>query len=168
MLDFSFLRGRPSIEALNLADCDLEEVPPSLQAALALRTVVLAKNRLRSVPEWFSGLKALQRVTFYRNELTTLGPGLSGLSDLRLLNLGATYVMFRDDDLQDLPRLKVIGLRLLGLHEPPAAVLRLPGLRYVDVSKNPLALTSTGQRRGITLGQGMPTWRWDEAEEGSR
>jgi hypothetical protein len=164
-LDLSFMERTSSIEALNLADCDLEDVPPSLQAVPELRTLVIAKNRLRSVPGWFSGLRPLQRVTFYRNELTTLGPGLSGLLNLHLLNIGATFVMFANEDLHSLDGLETLGLRLLGLHELPAAVLRLPNLRHVDVSKNPLRAAGSAERHGITLGQGMPAWRWDDLEK---
>jgi hypothetical protein len=59
-------------------------------------------------------------------------------------------------------------LRLLGLHELPAAVRRLPNLRHVDISKNPLTVADDAEPGGVTLGQGMPAWRWDDLEEGRR
>jgi Leucine-rich repeat (LRR) protein len=161
--DASFLEHAPGVEALNMADCDLQEVPTGLQGLPSLQTLIIAKNRLRRVPDWFSGLRTLRRLTVYRNQLSSLGSALSGFPQLRLLNLGANVLGFSGDELQDLPRLEAVGLRLLGLHEVPGAVLRLPSLRHVDVSKNPITIPSGAGVAGITFAQRMPAWRWDDA-----
>jgi Leucine-rich repeat (LRR) protein len=161
--DASFLEHTPGIEALNVADCDLEGVPAGVQALPQLRTLVMAKNRMRRLPDWFSGLRTLRRVTVYRNQLPAVGSAVSGLPELRLLNLGANVLTFSHDELQDLPRLEALGLRLLGLRELPEAILRLPSLRHVDVSKNPITIPPGSGPLGIRFAQGMPAWRWDEA-----
>ena len=139
--DARFLEHTQGIEALNVADCDLEGVPAGVEALPQISTLVMAKNRIRRLPDWFSGLRTLRRVTVYRNQLPALGSAVSGLPELRLLNLGANVLTFSYDELQGLPRLEALGLRLLGLRELPEAVLRLPSLRHVDVSKNPITIS---------------------------
>ena len=155
----AFLADQEAVAFVNLADCDLAEVPDVLSSLPRLHTLVLGKNRLVSIPGWFGRLRSLRRVTTYRNMLTEIR-GLAGLPNLELLNIGASPLRLTDGDLHDLPGLEVLGLRLLGLDRIPASVWRLPRLRLVDVSKNPVAVSPPSHPR-VRFVERMPTWAWD-------
>ena len=158
--NLEFLRGAEAVAFLNLADCDLAEVPEVLATLPRLHTLVLGKNRITSIPGWCSELRSLRRFSTYRNMLTEV-PGLSHLPRLELLNVGASPLPLGADDLSDLPALELLGLRLIGLEEVPPTMWQLPALRQVDLSKNPLPpVTTNGER--FRFVDRLPSWAWDE------
>uniref|UniRef100_A0A8C7CIE1 Leucine rich repeat neuronal 2 n=1 Tax=Oncorhynchus kisutch TaxID=8019 RepID=A0A8C7CIE1_ONCKI len=120
----------PSLLSLHLEENQLWFLPPASFSSLpALQELFLSHNRLFYLaPGAFSGLGLLLRLHLNNNHLTSIEPRwFTDLGSLHSLVLG--------------------GMGLKGLTE--RALEGIPGLKFLDLNKNPLSVVQTGDFRDL-------------------
>lgn len=119
-LEILDLRGNPgirleevhkiaSLKKLNLAACELYNVPYKIEDLFNLKTLLLHKNRIEKISTVKFPL-GLKRLSLYRNQIETCYLDLSKNEMLREINLGANPFEFMIVDISD--ELNSLSLRL--------------------------------------------------------
>lgn len=126
----------PSLRYLDLSDCWMTSVPPSILSLshlqhlslvgfrskympdsifdlLQLRVLDLSYSFIVSLPESLGRLKSLRRLLLKRcNDLYYIPPTIGDLSSLEELNLRSTSIVYLPESIQNLSRLKNLNLRM--------------------------------------------------------
>lgn len=123
-----------SVTVLDLNDCGLQSLLPSISAMSNLVRLRLHSNNLKTLPSTIGDLHYLDRLSVYGNNLETLPRSFSNLQRLKILRLGGNKLVYRS--------LAVIrhmsGLEQLYLRENneltaiPREVLLLKNLSVLD------------------------------------
>ncbi|XP_033032662.1 malignant fibrous histiocytoma-amplified sequence 1 isoform X1 [Trachypithecus francoisi] len=152
------------IEALNLGNNGLEEVPEGLGSALgSLRVLVLRRNRFARLPpavaelghhlteldvshnrltalgaEVVSALRELRKLNLSHNQLPALPAQLGALAHLEELDVSFNRLTHLPDSLSCLSRLRTLDVDHNQLTAFPRQLLQLAALEELDVSSNRL------------------------------
>ncbi|XP_050657840.1 malignant fibrous histiocytoma-amplified sequence 1 isoform X1 [Macaca thibetana thibetana] len=152
------------IEALNLGNNGLEEVPEGLGSALgSLRVLVLRRNRFARLPpavaelghhlteldvshnrltalgaEVVSALRELRKLNLSHNQLPALPAQLGALAHLEELDVSFNRLTHLPDSLSCLSRLRTLDVDHNQLTAFPRQLLQLVALEELDVSSNRL------------------------------
>uniref|UniRef100_A0A5F8A3K0 Multifunctional ROCO family signaling regulator 1 n=1 Tax=Macaca mulatta TaxID=9544 RepID=A0A5F8A3K0_MACMU len=152
------------IEALNLGNNGLEEVPEGLGSALgSLRVLVLRRNRFARLPpavaelghhlteldvshnrltalgaEVVSALRELRKLNLSHNQLPALPAQLGALAQLEELDVSFNRLTHLPDSLSCLSRLRTLDVDHNQLTAFPRQLLQLVALEELDVSSNRL------------------------------
>ncbi|XP_074487425.1 leucine-rich repeat neuronal protein 2 [Sebastes fasciatus] len=168
----------PSLLSLHLEENHLSHLPEASFSSLpALQELFLSHNNLHSIaPGAFIGLDSLLRLHINNNRLTTVDPRwFRALPRLEVLMLGGNPVEALPERgfvaLISLRSLVLGGMGLRGLAEkalegleeleslsfydnlltkvPTQALMRVPGLKFLDLNKNRIKLIETGDFRDM-------------------
>nr|XP_023699507.1 leucine-rich repeat neuronal protein 2-like [Paramormyrops kingsleyae] len=101
----------------------------------ALLSLHMEENQLHHIPDSaFSGLPNLQELYLNHNQLRTISPGaFMGLGNLLRLHLNSNH------------------LRMIDRHWFHALPQTLPGLKFLDLNKNPIQLVQKGDFKDMLL-----------------
>lgn len=166
--DLSGHEGFSHVSEMTLSHMQLGDLPTGfLQSFGSLLTLNLDSNRLTVVPQALSTLPHLRELTLSRNELHIDAAGLALLGQmrqLRMLDLSENPLGMFGLALDQMPRLRQLGLRNVGLTEVPRHLALGVSLDYVDLRDNqitalPLSLRNrAGQwrRRLALVGNPLP------------
>jgi len=134
LLNWDILYGLPKLKSLNLAACNLLDIPESIRSSKSLKTLHLYKNHLSHLPEWLSELNNLEYLMLYRNKLTEIPEVLSHCRSIKGLNIGANNINEIPNKMIQLENIEVLGLRLLPLKKFPIILQNFNSLKKVDLS----------------------------------
>lgn len=132
--DFRFLNYLESIENINLAAMNLEEIPPQIWSLKSLKKLYAYKNKVRTIPNEINQLVSLEKLSLYRNKISVL-PELP--SSLKVLNVGGNPI----EKIEAHQQLNQLSVRYCGLTQLPFNLDDFPMLKRVDISKNELQAT---------------------------
>ncbi|MFK7759460.1 MAG: leucine-rich repeat domain-containing protein [Phycisphaerales bacterium] len=157
--NFECLNSLPNLRSLNIAACNLSQLPEQIVSLQSLHTMIAAKNRLSTIPEWISSIPTLRRITLYRNQLSRLDTGLTQLQDLRILNIGASPVSNINAVADAFQELQGLGICMTSLTDLPDELFSLPKIQRIDISKNPqLSCTHLPKQHLSKLANSMLDW----------
>lgn len=127
------------VEALNLGNNSLQELPDGLGATLNhLRVLVLRRNKFSTVPLVVFELRQLVELDMSHNGLRTLSEGLRQLRGLKKLCISHNKVQNLPAQIGGLQSLEELDISFNDLHDLPASFSNLSKLRTLDADHNKL------------------------------
>ena len=129
----------PALKTLILAGNKLASVPLDWGELSNLRTLILNFNRLRDFPLMVGGYPQLEELGLWSNELTSVPRELGGLANLRILDLDENRLTSLPAELGRLANLEHLWLASNELTSVPAELARLVSLSFLDLSSNEFA-----------------------------
>ncbi|XDV51669.1 hypothetical protein PO909_020510 [Leuciscus waleckii] len=150
----SVYREAPTVDCNDLL---LIQLPTSLPQET--QTLRMEENQLRHLPEAaFFGLPSLQELYLNHNRLRSISPGaFKGLDKLIRLHLNSNRLVvsmgLREvseralEGLQNLESISFYDNHLIKV--PKEALQKLPGLKFLDLNKNPIQLVQRGDFRNM-------------------
>lgn len=138
-----------NLKSLSLMSCGLNYIPDTLGDLNNLEYLNLSNNKISVFPESLSNLKKLKELNITNNSIEILPNFVSNLENLETLGIGfyesnikATNKFNLIDDIKNLSNLNVIRLFNSNISEFPKILLKIKGLRYVDIRGNKLEKSS--------------------------
>jgi len=126
------------VTSVNLADCDLAEIPDSVLKLTALEDIELSWNKLTDVSK-LGSLPQLSSINCTGNPLVALPTTLKQLHDLEVLTVCQTSLFVVQDEVSTLPKLRELSLfsnKLTSL--APLCLAQATSLTELNVSVNKL------------------------------
>jgi Leucine-rich repeat (LRR) protein len=134
---FKVLAGFEHLEELDLAYCQLEQIPAILAGLSGLHSLRLQGNRLTAIPEaLFSAWEKMEVLDLSQNRFETIPHGIVALPHLRSLNLSYNKLTALPNDLDSMHQLRILDLSNNRLTGFPDTLLRLPQLEMLNLSHN--------------------------------
>ncbi len=119
--------AREEWEELDLAGCDLKELPPTIAKLKKLKKLILCSK--------FGEHKLLY------NQLTSLPTEISELTNLEVLDLTSNQISHFPVEITALPNLLSLRLGINKIKEIPEEITQLTNLQSLDLSHNQIAST---------------------------
>ncbi|MFA6159289.1 MAG: leucine-rich repeat domain-containing protein [Candidatus Paceibacterota bacterium] len=126
------------ITRLDLRDCLLTGVPPSIGQLSSLVWLDLDHNQLTSLPPEIGLLSSLLELWLSHNQLTSLPPEIGHLSSLRVLWLSHNQLTSLPPEIGHLSSLQWLNLTNSQLTSLPPEVSQLTSLQMLDLNGNQL------------------------------
>jgi len=149
------LKALPKLEVLDLAECNLKELPADVCALATLQDLYLARNpldklppelaqlghlrylnldgaRLAAVPDVVAKLPSLKWLRLSENQLTDLPPALAALKDLRRLYVRRNKLAAVPEVVKEWPLVEDLAFDQNSIEDVPQWLTALPKLRNVS------------------------------------
>lgn len=146
------------LQMVSFKDNGMKRVhPDALQPQL--RWLILTGNAIETIPETIGRCSKLQKLMLSGNALKVLPESIDKLTSLELIRLACNdlqEVRMMDDRRVLIVGTSIICMIILYSHivsflQPPMKLLRLPGLRWVALSRNPFLEDVISKRNPETL-----------------
>jgi len=148
------------IIGLGLPNCELKELPTSIENLKSLKLLNLSNNKLMKFPKLICRLSSIQILNLSSNRLKEIPNEISNLKHLEKLNLSFNELKELPDSIGELLLLQSINLDNNHLNNLPESIINLVGIKDFSLSDNELpadladkfmdmALKATGKRFGF-------------------
>ncbi|CAI5515430.1 unnamed protein product [Closterium sp. Naga37s-1] len=124
--------------ALDLSDCGLTAIPPTVLHLSELSNLSLAGNQIKSIPPEIASLSKLRRLGLAGNRLQRLPPEIGHLTQLEGLWLHGNLLQELPDEIGHLTALRFLALAGNQLTRLPHTLGRLTALQVLSVAGNQL------------------------------
>ena len=129
-------QNHPYIKSLQIAECQLKELPSSIGDLKNLITLWLFQNQLQHLPERIGQLSSLMTLSINNNNLTNLPKSIKNLKDLSWLYVQNNRLTSLSDSIGDLSSLFAIQLNNNQLTVIPKSIGKLKHLIRLDIFNN--------------------------------
>jgi len=131
------------VEILEIAKCNLEKIPPSLEELEGLMFLSLPYNNIRKFNPELASCEALERIVLDWNQIATIDPGIfsdTTFQRLEVITLSHNRLTFLPNDF---PRtagkaIRYVDLSYNQLTTVPTALMQASDLRELNLSHNRL------------------------------
>jgi Leucine rich repeat len=125
-----------TLKLIQLVDCDITEIPASINNLVELETLSLPGNNIQVLPN-INNLVKLREIVLMENQLGGL-PDLSILPNLEILDVGSNQLM-TFQDISNFPSLRELNLEFNEIsHFPPIRSTIQSPLNDINLSNNEL------------------------------
>ncbi|MBN3295878.1 leucine-rich repeat-containing protein 18 [Amia ocellicauda] len=128
------------VDELDLSRNMLKKIPDYIDKFQNLRWLDFHSNKIEHLPDTIGQLKNLYYLNLCNNKLTStnLPVEIGQLKNLRILNLGMNYIECLPSSIAALKELQELGLFDNSLTGLPEIIVKLPKLKKVNTTRNPL------------------------------
>ena len=130
--------AKDQISTLNLADNNIEVLPPEIAQLTNLTVLSLRNNQLSTLPPEFAQLTNLTGLSLSDNQLSTLPPEIAQLTNLTRLFLHNNQLSILPPEIAQLTNLTQLDLYNNQLSILPPEIAQLTNLTQLDLYNNPL------------------------------
>jgi hypothetical protein len=106
--DFSVLEHLRKLKSINLANCNLSEIPLAVFSLECLKQLNVWDNNIKDIPDALFAMRSLTHLTIGNNPVSSLSPKLSLLENLELLETSSSGILYYPEELSRLKKLKEI------------------------------------------------------------
>jgi len=125
-----------TIEALDLRNRNLFQVPTLLAEYAQLKILILGNNQLVNLPTAFTQLKQLQVLILFNNNFTQLSPSIGQFSQLKSLDLYGNGMVRLPKEIGQLRQLNALDLSFNQLQQLPSEIGQLSSLEVLLLPGN--------------------------------
>ncbi|CAE7569066.1 lrrc39 [Symbiodinium natans] len=136
------------VEIIEIAKCNLDRIPPSLEQVEGLMTLCLSYNNIRKFSNELGRCDCLERVVLDWNQISEIEPGIfseSNFPKLEVINLSHNRLAFLPSDFPKAASQNVTGLQYVDLSynqltSVPAALMQCRSLKELNLSHNKMRM----------------------------
>ncbi|CAE7662001.1 Lrrc8d, partial [Symbiodinium pilosum] len=135
------------VEIIEIAKCNLDRIPPSLEELEGLMTLCLSYNNIRKFSQELGRCEALERIVLDWNQISEIEPGIFSegtFPKLEVINLSHNRIAFLPSDFPKTASQSVNGLQYVDLSynqltSVPAALMQCRSLKELNLSHNKMS-----------------------------
>lgn len=106
--DFSVLEHLRKLKSINLANCNLSEIPLAVFRLECLEQLSVWDNNIKDIPDALFAMRSLTHLTIGNNPVSRLSPKVSMLENLELLETSSSGILSYPEEMSRLKNLKEI------------------------------------------------------------
>ncbi|XP_034937542.1 leucine-rich repeat protein soc-2 homolog [Chelonus insularis] len=137
ILDLDMIEKLKTTQELDLTQCKLIKLPPTILQLTALKTLILDDNQILHLPKAISEMLTITKFSIANNGLSDFPCKITNLTNLVILNISGNKLKSLPDYCKKLENLQVLDISKNELKCIPRCIQRgLANLKILDVSKN--------------------------------
>lgn len=135
------------VEIIEIAKCNLDRIPPSLEEVEGLMTLCLSYNNIRRFSQELARCEGLERIVLDWNQISEIEPGIFSegtFPKLEVINLSHNRLTFLPSDFPKTASQSVNGLQYVDLSynqliSVPVALMQCRSLKELNLSHNKMS-----------------------------